>query len=81
MTWHAGYDLAATLFTCLYVHHLDEITLPELNKRWSAQQQDAEKPIDLLALVLRPYVMAVIKSCDIVWCEFVKGHLVEVREL
>lgn len=81
MTWHTGHDLGTTLFTCQYVHHLEELQLFNLQRRWSSHLDAQDSSLELLSYVLRPYIRATIKTCDLVWCEFVKGHLIEVSKL
>lgn len=74
MTWHSGQDLSQTVFTCLYVLHLDN--LPSATSAPSTSEPGP--PIELLSLVLHSYVMAVLKSVDLASQEYARGNVLEV---
>jgi hypothetical protein len=72
MTWHSGQDLSQTVFTCLYVLHLGNLDPAHFRSIGNYRPE-------LMTSVLRSYVVAVLKTCDIAVEEFRRGHLVEVR--
>jgi len=77
MTWHSGHSLSQTLYTCLYLDHLDNITLEAFA---SSDKNDDSIPAELIAVVLKAYILGTVKCCHLVWEEMYKGHVYEVRE-
>lgn len=68
--WHKGASLSQTIHTCLYVHSLSSIS-PR------ASQVKGESPNLLVCRVLRPFLMALLKSVGLVWDEVSKGNLID----
>ena len=65
MAWHMGNPLSQTIFTSLYV---DQLLWPEPRSLEEARfDRDREGYRDtLLDVVLRPYCLGLIKTCDLV---------------
>lgn len=78
MQWHTGNGLAQTVYTSLYMHHLSEINPSFIPSDTAAIFSDPSKPIQLIVLVLRAGIMGMVKSCDLVYRELVKGNVHEV---
>jgi hypothetical protein len=76
MTWHSGHSLSQTLYTCLYLDHLDKLTL---NAFSPSDKKGDSIPAELLAVVLKAYILGTMKCCQLVWLEMFKGHVYEVR--
>ena len=77
MTWHSGHSLSQTLYTCLYLDNLDSITLDAFA---SSDKNDDSIPAELVAIVLKAYILGTAKCCHLVWEEMYTGHVYEVRE-
>lgn len=75
MNWLQGYALAQTIFTCSYIHALDQLDLDDVFRR---RTQDELLPVELTTIVLRAYLRGVLKTCDIQMEELLKGHAVDV---
>jgi N-alpha-acetyltransferase 35, NatC auxiliary subunit len=78
MEWHAGNTLSQTVFTLLFIHHLDDFN-PDLIPRGSNSNTDHSRPQELITLVLRSGVVGLIKSCDLAWREMSHGAINDVR--
>lgn len=78
MEWHAGSTLSQTVYTLLYVHHLSDMN-PDFISRGPEISTDPFRPLELITLVLRASVFALLKSCDMTWREFSKGRVHDVR--
>ncbi|KAI0933432.1 hypothetical protein AcV5_005579 [Taiwanofungus camphoratus] len=74
MEWHAGSTLSQTVYTLLYVHHLSDMN-PDFISRGPEISTDPFRPLELITLVLRASVFALLKSCDMTWREFSKGRV------
>lgn len=68
--WHKGASLSQTIHTCLYVHSLSSIS-PR------ASQVKGESPNLLVCRVLRPFLIALLRSVGLVWDEVAKGNLID----
>ncbi|KZS98798.1 hypothetical protein SISNIDRAFT_447615 [Sistotremastrum niveocremeum HHB9708] len=68
MTWHNGYALAQTVYTCLFVHHRDAILR-------TPDTHDDSRPREMLSKVLYSYVCGTLKCCDMAWRELAKGNV------
>ncbi|KAI0263774.1 Mak10 subunit, NatC N-terminal acetyltransferase-domain-containing protein [Gloeopeniophorella convolvens] len=79
MEWHSGYTLSQTVFSCLYVHHLDDIS-PEVATRYAPPQHDPARPMELLTVVLRAAITGLLKCCDLSWRELNKGRLFDTED-
>ena len=78
MQWHGGNGLAQTVYTSLYVHHLSDINPSFIASDITARFTDKSRPIQLIVLVLRAGIMAMVKCCDLAYRELVKGNVSEV---
>ncbi|KAG9318062.1 hypothetical protein JVU11DRAFT_126 [Chiua virens] len=74
MQWHIGYTLSQTIYSFLHVHTLRD-TDPELIPAERVDQVDHRRPLGLVTIVLRAYVYALLKSCDLSWRELNKGNV------
>jgi hypothetical protein len=79
MEWHSGNTLSQTIFTCLFVHHLDDID-PEFVPQDLQSKEDPLRPLGLITIVLRSAVFGLLKSCDLSWRELSKGGMREVSD-
>jgi len=78
MEFHGGNVLAHTVYTLLYVHHLDDIS-PEVVMKWHPSfQYDHRRPLALITVVLRTAVQALLKCVDLSWRELAKGGMYDV---
>ncbi|PWZ00837.1 Mak10-domain-containing protein [Testicularia cyperi] len=70
--WHQGSSLSQTLYTCLYFHSLKSLSPrhPRFQARNSASSsaQTMECP-ELVCKVLRSFILATVKTLDVVWNE------------
>ena len=66
-----GHALASTVYTCLYTQATDRFAMSSL-------PANGAYPPQLVGLVLRSYVLATLKICDMLWIELVRGNLREV---
>ena len=80
MGWHAGNTLSQTVYTLLYVHHLQDIN-PDLLPPHYYYTNDPSRPIQLVTIVLRPAVFALLKSCDFAWRELSEKRVYDVSAL
>ena len=78
MQWHVGNALAQTMYTCLYMHYLPMINPDFLKYRSIAKTFDKQRPLELISLVIRSGVLGVVKCCDLVYRELVKGNVHDV---
>jgi hypothetical protein len=76
MEWHAGNLLPHTVFTLLYVHRLDETEFDLVSSL--SRKNDQSRPMELVYVVLRSYVMGLLKCCDLTWRELSKGGIQDV---
>lgn len=74
MEWHAGNALSHTVFTFLYVHHLEDIDPDFL----TGGPSDSSRPLELITSVLRAAVIGLLKCCDLSWRELSKEHVKDV---
>jgi len=64
-TWLSGHALSQTLFTSCYVLHLSEIR---------GSQDGEPESARFVSKVLKPCVLAIAKSCGLIWTEMKKGQ-------
>lgn len=76
MEWHIGNLLPHTVFTLLYVHQLADIEFDLVSS--PSKKNDQSRPMELVYIVLRAYVMGLLKCCDHTWRELSKGGIHEV---
>ncbi|KAF7324457.1 hypothetical protein MSAN_02517700 [Mycena sanguinolenta] len=72
MLWHAGNTLAHTVFTCLYALIASELH-PDMLPY--GLPNDAQRPPQLVPVVLRASICGMLKCCDLSWRELSKGHV------
>lgn len=77
MEWHAGYTLPQTIYSCLYVHYLADID-PEVFPFQEPPTQEPARPPELVTVVLRAAITALLKCCDLSWRELNRGRLHDV---
>ena len=78
MEFHAGSVLAHTVYTLLYVHHLDDINPETVMKCHSSFEYEHHRPLALITIVLRTAVQALLKCVDLSWRELARGGMHEV---
>ncbi|KAG8814828.1 hypothetical protein FRC17_000962 [Serendipita sp. 399] len=83
ISWHTGHSLSQSVFTCLYTHEIG------IGRLWNGSKvstailklpQDPRRPIQLITLVLRAAVHALLKTCDLAWREMTKGYINEMED-
>ena len=79
MGWHAGNTLSQTVYTLLYVHSLQDIN-PDLVSPQYFYINDSMHPMELITIVLRPAIFALLKSCDLVWRELSRKGVYDVSD-
>ncbi|KAL1920870.1 uncharacterized protein VTP21DRAFT_11505 [Calcarisporiella thermophila] len=86
-TWLAGQPLSQTIFTCLYTHHVVELTdqsvRPPLTNFSGDEEQVATSntpPPQLVWLTLKAYVLGVLKCSQAIWVEMTKGNIYEEED-
>ncbi|GAA93723.1 hypothetical protein E5Q_00369 [Mixia osmundae IAM 14324] len=77
MTFHSGFPLAQTIYTCLFVHHIDAITMDALGQHTRA----STTPSELTGLVLRAYLLGLLKSLELVCTEINAGPLYSSEDM
>jgi hypothetical protein len=79
MGWHSGYALSQTLYTSLYMHQIAPVSqyevIPQFFPSW---KYDPSRPIALVSIVMQAGLMAIVKTCDMVWRELSKGYVFDV---
>ena len=75
--WMLGSPLAHTVFTFLYTHAL-EVLNPDFLP-YDALQEDPARPLSLVTIVLRAYVMGLLKCCGIAWTQLSTSLQEDVR--
>ena len=79
MEWHAGTTLSQTVFTFLFVHHLDDLDPDLVSEQHQVSHKDPSRPLELVTVVLRAAVFGLLKSCDLSWRELMRGGVQDVR--
>ncbi|QRV86808.1 Mak10 subunit, NatC N(alpha)-terminal acetyltransferase [Ceratobasidium sp. AG-Ba] len=78
MGWHSGYALSQTLYTSLYMHNIQhDMNVPHYYPSW---RYDPARPIALVSIVLQAGMMAIVKTCDMVWRELSKGYVYDLED-
>ncbi|KZT74069.1 Mak10-domain-containing protein [Daedalea quercina L-15889] len=80
MEWHTGLSLTQTVYTVLYVHYLDDLNPDFVGYQQNSASADPRRPQELLTIVLRANVMALVKSCDLAWREMSKGKVYDIED-
>lgn len=63
----------------MYTHQVDDLLDEDAILEDAATTARAPYPVELVSLVLRAYVRATLKTCDVVMEEMLKRHLYDVR--
>ncbi len=71
MEWHAGNLLSNTVFTLVHVHEIPQLD-SDLIPYDSA---DKARPVELLSIVLKTYVIGLLKCCGVAWDALNRGSL------
>ncbi|EIN07974.1 hypothetical protein PUNSTDRAFT_135491 [Punctularia strigosozonata HHB-11173 SS5] len=79
MAWHSGTTLSQTIYTCLYVHNLEDLD-PECLPLELVLQEDPARPWSLVTFVLRAGVVGLIKCVDLAWRELSKGRVLDQED-
>ncbi|KAG8688818.1 hypothetical protein FRC09_012718, partial [Ceratobasidium sp. 395] len=81
MGWHSGYALSQTLYTSLYMHQIAPVSphdvVPQYFPSWT---YDPARPIALVSIVMQAGLMAIVKTCDMVWRELSKGYAFDLED-
>ncbi|KAG6852706.1 hypothetical protein C0991_009691 [Blastosporella zonata] len=72
--WHSGNPLCHSVLTMLYIHAMPGID-PEYVTSQDLASFDSSRPPDLVFLILRAWVMGMLKCCDLSWRELSKGGI------
>ncbi|KAI6099195.1 Mak10 subunit, NatC N-terminal acetyltransferase-domain-containing protein [Pisolithus croceorrhizus] len=78
MAWHTGYTLSQTVFSFLYVHALPDIDPDTISPHH--HDPDRARPVELVSVVLRASVLGLLKCCDLVWRELIKGNVYDCED-
>ncbi|KAG0279164.1 hypothetical protein BGZ95_002078 [Linnemannia exigua] len=84
MTWLSGHALSQTLFTSCHILRLLEIEEDDSESLSANINNDAkessEPPREFLVAVLKSCVLAIAKSCALIWSEMRKGQVYEEED-
>ncbi|KAJ7221510.1 Mak10 subunit, NatC N-terminal acetyltransferase-domain-containing protein [Mycena pura] len=77
MLWHAGNTLAHTVFTCQY-----SLVVPDMHPDMLpyGPKSDAQRPPQLIPIVLRASICGLLKCCDLTWRELSKGYVYDTED-
>ncbi|ORY95835.1 Mak10 subunit, NatC N-terminal acetyltransferase-domain-containing protein [Syncephalastrum racemosum] len=74
MAWMSGHSLSQTIYTCLYFHHVPALaTEPPANL-------NMDDPVDVIYTVLKAYILATVRCCQLVWSEMTLGNVYEEED-
>ncbi|KDQ34122.1 hypothetical protein PLEOSDRAFT_1052887 [Pleurotus ostreatus PC15] len=80
MLWHAGNCLPHSVLTIQYVHRLSDMDPELLYLRSAVVQEDAERPLELITVVLRSFMSGLMKCCDFSWRRLNEGSTREMED-
>jgi hypothetical protein len=85
MTWLSGHALSQTLFTSCHILRLLEISQDDDDdydddKSPGPNQDPTQPPREFLVAVLKSCVLAIAKSCALIWSEMRKGQVYEEED-
>src|SRR5689334_23237425 len=85
MTWLSGHALSQTLFTSCHILRLLEIDQDDSESLSAKINNDtsegsSEPPREFLVAVLKSCVLAIAKSCALIWSEMRKGQVYEEED-
>lgn len=76
--WMMGSPLAHTVFTFLYAHALEMLNPDFLT--YLDMEEDPSRPLQLVTVVLRAYVMGLLKSCGLAWMQLHNSLLEDTED-
>ncbi|KAG6330036.1 hypothetical protein ID866_9056 [Astraeus odoratus] len=79
MEWHTGYTLSQTVFSCLYVHALNDLD-PDVVSREKLRDTDKARPVELITVILKASILGLLKCCDLSWRELSKGNVYDAED-
>lgn len=68
--------MANSIHTLQYVHHLLAMNSPELVTQ--SEENAQLRPKELIATVLRPCVIGMLKDCDLAWRQLTQAFVYDV---
>lgn len=74
MAWISGHSLAQTVYTCIYLHHIQDLNQMAMPTLTSSRD-------DIIYGVLKSYIMATGKCCHYIWTEMTQGNVFEVNNI
>ncbi|KAL4265808.1 MAK10 family protein [Pleurotus pulmonarius] len=80
MLWHAGNCLPHSILTIQYVHRLSDMDPELLYLRSAVVQEDPERPLELITVVLRSFMSGLMKCCDFSWRRLNEGSTREMED-
>ncbi|KAG0204115.1 hypothetical protein BGX33_008698 [Mortierella sp. NVP41] len=82
MTWLSGHALSQTLFTSCHILRLLEIDQDDGKSSGTnnSSSDTSEPPKEFLTSVLKSCVLAIAKSCALIWSEMRKGQVYEEED-
>ncbi|KAF8947461.1 hypothetical protein BGZ47_009087 [Haplosporangium gracile] len=80
MTWLSGHALSQTLFTSCHILRLLEINEKDDEESSGSNKDSSQPPREFLVAVLKSCVLAVAKSCALIWSEMRKGQVYEEED-
>ncbi|KAI9295731.1 Mak10-domain-containing protein [Neoconidiobolus thromboides FSU 785] len=73
LTWFSGYSLGQTIYTCHYVRKVNQLPILT-SKMYDLNFKNDIELSEFYLMVLKVYIMGCIKSCQLIWSEFIKGY-------
>lgn len=80
MTWLSGHALSQTLFTSCHILRLLEINEDDDEEPSGLTKDASQPPREFLIAVLKSCVLAIAKSCSLIWSEMRKGQVYEEED-
>ncbi|KAF9153272.1 hypothetical protein BG015_003744 [Linnemannia schmuckeri] len=80
MTWLSGHALSQTLFTSCHILRLLEINEKDDEESSGSNKDGSQPPREFLVVVLKSCVLAIAKSCALIWSEMRKGQVYEEED-
>ncbi|SPO38200.1 uncharacterized protein PSFLO_03677 [Pseudozyma flocculosa] len=73
--WHLGRALSQTIYTCLYFHDLQRMSVQDAAYHAQASTSTPAPAPELRSKVLRAFIVATVKTCDLAWNELTKQNV------